>query len=757
MLDAVKIASRQKVTAEDFNNLGLYPRASFDALTEHAIGAAAKYSGGGVSILSTTKVLVDTPVFLIRDGRWYVNRTDDGVEMDLLGSLPASGFKRVVALSLTGSEVSDQVAERDFLTNPVTRATEAQPTATRSNRYAQVNAIAGAAAVDPAPPAVPAEHTVIAHVLLTPTGIESVSQVLANRLPQLIEVNGRLVLLEEWQARTAPVIDGLKSDVAKLMAEGRGKADRGVISYLLEQTARLNEAEGIAPDAAFSVTDFFLTEDDSDTAHLAYQAKVEEGLRFSDENAATFSPVLANPADTRLVIHPGGLLLPAYAEVPVISNLGKDSEVALSNAGSQTTDYTQRTVARTRIRWGQSFLVSINSIWWRTGRYDPATHIFRRGGETWEVSAPDAFMLRLGFVRAERFWKDDYEEVYWDAVTTDASYVGTVNAQTFLAPRAGWMTKVRLGFSRLDSAGDVRIILSRCTANAAPDPKNTLATVLVPRASLKLYPEITDIALPPTYVEAGERVAVHLVTGGNHWLAMTEGNKYGQGSFFASTDGAWFQGDITRDACMQVLMASFTAPRLEIALDPWNLSGGIEAVDMNLDMVARDPAGIIFEVRHSGTWYQIGEVGAGNHPLYGLPAQVQARMVLVGTTDVMPGIWLGPSKVTLTRPRTTGTHISKARATPVDVNEVHVVALLEHFDDVVHDCGAQLLTGAGYATPVSPTATVDKVLPGGTTRRTFTFSGLTPDDTYKRKITLSTASALSVFHVAEATDIAFPS
>lgn len=756
MLDAVKIAATQKVTVDDLNNFGLFPRASLDALTAGVVGTTPKYSGASVSISATTKVLVQTPAYLIRDGRWYVNRVEGGVEVDLLGSLPAAGFKRIASLTLTGSEISDAVEERDFLTNPVTRATEARPTATRSNRYAQVNVVAGAAAVDPAEPAVPAEHTVFAHVVLTPTGIESVTQVTANRLPQLIDVDGRLVVVEDWKALTAPVIEGLKSDVAKLMAQGKGKADRSILTYLLEQTARLNEEAGIAPDAAFSATDFLLTKDGSDTTNIAYLAKVEEGMRFSDENADTFSPALSNPADTRFVVHANGLLLPAYTEVAVISNIGKDSELALSNAGSQTTDYVQRTVARTRKRWGKSFIVSKANIWWWTGRYDPVSGTFSRAGETWTVSDPGPVLSLLGFTRLTEYWEDTYEEVYWDAITTEASYVGTVNAQTFLIPRAGWLTSLKLGFSRLDTAGDVRFIITRCSANGAPDPENALATVLVSQADLKLYPELTTVALPPLYLEAGERIAVHMVTGGNHWLAMTASNKYAQGTFFASTDGAWFQGDISRDACMALNMAQFAGPRLEVAFDPWNLSGGIENIDMILDQVARDPASITFEVRHSGTWYPIDAVGEGNHPLFGLPAQLSARMILNGTTDVMPGIYLNTSKVTVARPRTNAVHISAVRTTPVDVDEVHVVAVLEGFDETLHDCGCTLLTGEGYATEEVAASSSDQMLSDGSIKRTWVFSGLTPDDTFKRKITMGTTSALAVFLVSEVTDIAFP-
>ena len=172
-------------------------------------------------------------------------------------------------------------------------------------------------------------------------------------------------------------------------------------------------------------------------------------------------------------------------------------------------------------------------------------------------------------------------------------------------------------------------------------------------------------------LEAGTRYAFVLITAGYHWLALVENNKYAQGSFFTSTDGAWFQGDISRDACFEVVACAFEAPRLVIDLDNWNLDGGLTDIDLLLQQIAPDPAvtDITFEVRVDGVWVPMEEVASGNHPLYGQPASVDARMVLQGTTELMPGIHVGTSYVTLSRARTAFTHISAERATGVDVDE----------------------------------------------------------------------------------------
>ena len=67
--------------------------------------------------------------------------------------------------------------------------------------------------------------------------------------------------------------------------------------------------------------------------------------------------------------------------------------------------------------------------------------------------------------RLRRIWEDTYEEPYWDAVPVAASYTGNVNSNTFQMPRSAWVNKVRLGFSRSDSGGDVRLLLCEAFAN----------------------------------------------------------------------------------------------------------------------------------------------------------------------------------------------------------------------------------------------------------------------------------------------------
>lgn len=761
MSKIARIQDNQVVTLGDFQNLAKLPRAGLDALIATAIETGAAYAGATVSKTATTTVTVAAPAYLFKNGALYTGGDDD-TAIDLLAVLPTAGNQRIVAILLQAQEADTDTQARDFEVDgsvypPVM---DPQPTETITWRKANITYQVGDAAPSPVRPVIDAANTVIAWVTLSSVEVTLVEQSTTNRLNTLRTVDGRLITIEAWRTQTQPIVDGLRADVAKLVGSSKGKTDRTFMGYMLEQMARINEQVGIDPGASFSKTDYYLDDTDSDTDHLSYVAKVEEGLRFADDNFDRSVLALETPGDTRFTVHPNGILLPKSSDQTVLSVIGKDSEIAVSNAGSQTVDYVQKTISRTVIRYGNSRQVCTNSQWWASGRYDSITGVFVRDGETFNVEYVDhragTPLTNHRYVRVTQYWEDVIEEPYWEAITIDASYTGNVSANTFQMPRSAWLTKVRLGFSRVDAGGDVRLLVCEARTDGSPDYEKVLAVVTVAAADLKVYPTLTEFNVGPVMLEGGKRYAWAIITAGNHWLAMVEGNKYAQGTFFTSTDGVWSQGNISQDACFEIIGALFEAPRLVINLNDWNLSGGITDIDLDLEQIVPDGASVTYEIQIGGDWTPIAAVQSGNHPLYGLPAAVNARMTLLGTTELMPGVKIGTSYRNLSRPRTDSVHISEVRTAPANVDEVHVVAVLEHYVEADHDCVVSLLVGGGYATEVAASSSSDHVLPDGTVRRTWVFAGLAPTTTWKRKTAIDTSTALSVFHVAEQTDIGFP-
>lgn len=757
-----RFTANQNATLSDFENLAEFPRDAMDTLISAAVSGAldACYSGATVAKTATTQVTVETPVILFKDGKLYTG-SDSPTVLNLLAHMPTSGNRRIVAVLLQAQTANDGTEPRDFVVNGSVYPPQVdpQPTATVEWRKVNVAIQLGDQAPSPVKPVVDSANTVIAWVTLSSTEIVLVEQSTDNRITTMRSLDSRVQVLEGWMDETQPVVEGLKTDVSKLVASNADKLSRQMQIYLLEQLARVAEMTGMPEGKSYSKSDYFLDETDSDLEHLQSVTKVEEGIRFADDNSAQITLGLLTPSDTSIQVSTGGMVLPRYTENNLISITEKSTEHALANGGSQTISYTLKTISKTRIRYGDPFLVCTNAAWWGTGRYDQTKGIFyKNDGTNYNVEfaqdngGPAHYIMRL-----RQIFYDTYEEPYWAATIVQASYTGQVAGNTFMMPRSGWVPGFNIYFSRVDAGGgDVRLGLCEVFENGAPNYGSCLAVTTVAAADLKIHPIATKFAIEPVFLEGGKRYGWFVITSGNHWLAMAENNKYAQGSFFVSTDGLWSQGSISLDACFEVLVAEFSAPRVTVNLTAWNLSGGICGIDLLTKQVVPDGCEISYEVQVGSVWHTIEAVASGVSPLFNLPANINARMVLLGTTELMPGINLGQSNVTVSRPRTTGVHITKERTAPGPVTEVIEILVLEHYDEVNHDLTCSILTGSGYGTETAPTAVTDEVQADGSIRRVFTWTLGAPITSWKRKTTYGTSSALAVFLVSSATSASYP-
>lgn len=759
-----RITANQNVTVTDYENLSEFPRDALDTLIQSVVSGQldACYSGATVAKTGTAQVTVETPVILYKDGKLFTGQ-DTATVLNLLAHIPTSGNRRIVAILLQAQTANDGTEPRDFIVNGSVwpPQVDPQPTATIEWRKASVTIQLGDQAPSPSKPVVDSANTVVAWVTLSSTEIVSVEQNTDNRITTLRSLASRVEVLESWMDETQPVVEGLKTDVAKLVASNSEKLSRDMQVYLLEQLARIFEQVGMPEGKSYSKTDHFLDTTDSDLENVQSLTKVEEGIRFADDNSADFTLGLLTPSDTGVQTSQGGIVLPRYRENNLISILEKSAEHALANGGSQTISYTLKTTSRTRIRYGDPFLVCTNSVWWQNGWYDGVKGIFyTKDGEKYNVEFAEQHPSgnpNQSYKRLRKIFVDTYEEPYWAATIVQASYTGQVAGNTFMMPRSGWVTGFNLFFSRVDAGGgDVRLALCEIFENGAPNYSACYAATTVAAADLKVHPVATKFAIEPVFLEGGKRYGWFVITSGNHWLAMAENNKYAQGSFFVSTDGLWSQGSISLDACFELLVAEFVAPRVTVNLQPWNLSGGICGIDLMTEQIVPDGCSISYEVQIGSVWHTLEQIASGASPLFNLPANINARMVMLGTTELMPGITLTNSKATVSRPRTNGVHITKPRVAPGPVTEIIEILVLEHYDEVNHDLSCVIQTGGTFATETPPTAVSDEVQPDGSIRRVFTWTLGTPVTTWKRKTIYSTNSALDIFLVSSATSVSYP-
>lgn len=755
MLKTQTFRTRQEQQASDHNNLQAYARETFDHLVADTIATQKRFAGFEVTSASATEINI-APGRLFTAGEMY--SSDDIVPKSLFDMLPAAAKKMVTVIIWSGVAEA-QVEPRQFLIDVDARTTEPRSQSMRSDRISNVGLIAGIESADPQRAPIGSQYLAVCDIILSPTGIVEggISMIAGNRIPRLTDVDGRVGLLEKFRDVTEPRITTIGSDISALANRLRGSASTRAIIEMASDIARLKDVVGLPDDYASYAADFYLTTAETDVENLDLLAKVEEGIRFAPENADDQTIQVFNSLDPAQVVK-NGILLPAHSSAARITVDAYAGEMNLSQFQSQAQTLVQKTMSRQRVRYGQEFSVCTNNrAYWAQGQVDPVSNTFTLNGETFVIANPELLRGAHSWIRLQQFWIDTYEEPYWDVLTTSTVVNGQTVAQTFLNSQDGWCTGVRIGFTRLAGSGAVRLALCE-TYRGAPALDKVVAQVEVPRADLKLFPQdgMTLFPLPPTFLTAGSRYAVVLITSAAHYAATASGGEYAQGTLFFSTDGAWFEGDFTKDLVFSVEFARFERVRSVVELQPLTLTGGISSMDIMAGMVVPNSCQCFFEVMKSGSgWETVDSLTPAK--LIGLPPLLQFRVVMIGTTDVAPGIRIAGSRVRLSRPRTTFKHISTPRTLPAPTEQVKLTVRLENWDGAKHTHAARLLCVApGYATIETPDVTETALTEDPKAIiRTYTFNTAAPVSAYKIEQTGTTTTALDTFLVSTRVDIAF--
>jgi len=356
----------------------------------------------------------------------------------------------------------------------------------------------------------------------------------------------------------------------------------------------------------------------------------------------------------------------------------------------------------------------------------------------------------------------DRQEPYWDRVTTTTTLNGQQVAQTFLNSQDGWLSQVGLYFSRKAASGDVTVLVCE-TAFGMPDLQRVISRTTVPVASILTgsvsggagLPSLVETKVPitPTYLVAGRRYALVLVTTGDHYVAMTNtDNGVVQGTFFVSTDGAFFAGNLIDDLKMRLYFAQFERSRLSVELAPLQLAGGILDLDILNEGITPPACRTDFEVQVNGAWVPLDAAPNGPN-LSGLPAILPLRATLTGTTDLMPGFSLPGSQVIVSRPKTAFTWVSEDKTLGSATTSIKIITDLQSYDETKHDCSVSLRTGSTLATTETADVVEDETLANGTLRRTSVFN-IASASKYQVRIVGSTTTAADLFLVSELIEFA---
>lgn len=740
---------RQELQASDLDNTQAWGDAALAHVIQDAVSSERHYTGMTVSSHSATELNVD-PGRLYDGSDGSVYAIENAQIKSVFSMLPLQDEKWL-AISVVGQENDTNLEPRDFLVDLQTREVEPQTVAMQRARIAEVHIAQGLESPTPEKPEPPTGYTLIAQVRLNSSGIQEVVLAENRRLPNLQRVAARVDTVEGWIDTAEPRIANIQSDIAGL-ADGLNR--RATIEQAIQlgmDMAKVKERLEIPDNYVFYGADHYLDDRETDTAPGDYNAHLEEGVRFAQGATATTALDIDNPLDGAATLSPEGFLLPRYDEQPRLRLENRAGELTINQYQYQTVETVQRTMARQHIRYGATRTVCTNSSFWRSGEYDIATGIFSKNGETFEVQDDRGRRDGPGglthWVRITEFWIDEYEEPYWDQVTTTHTVQGSVLAQTFLSAQTGWHTSAELFFTSVAGDGAVTVMLTR-VKNGHPDTSKVLARATLTAGGLTGGWQKIPWSRP-VFIEAGKRYALVIASGGAHRVGFGEGTEYTQGLLMYAQDGDYFNEAEERDLMLRLNFAKFRSPRAAIQLKSLELAGGIHDIDMLYEGFRPQGTELAFQYRIGGEWYPIE---AGTAEQLGVsPALLPLRVVFTGTTDLMPGLLLAESQVKLAQHGTAFRHYSTERSLATASDTIIVRTLVEDYDEAAHTLDVALIVGGS---PVAADNQVTEVVDGRSYWLESTFNLASATNAYTIRLDGSTTDPFKGFHVAERYDLA---
>jgi hypothetical protein len=768
----------QEQQAQDHNDLQDYARRSLDHLVLDAVTAERRYAGFNVTKTGQTEIQIEP-------GRMYdvlgVVHARNTTTTQSMVSYLASALRRYVLLTAVGQEVETDVEERDFIIDANTGATEPRAISTTSARTAVLTFTAGTESGDPVVPATPVGQVAIAQILVDPTQVVSVTMIEANEVTSTDNLDLRTNAIEAFDAIIGPKVAALAADLADLRNKIALLGNSRLLIAVAQDVARVKATLRYNVSGAVDYqTDWYLDEyySDKDDSHsLGYDCLVEEGLRFGYANMDEFEISLLSANDPNAAFA-NGVLLPKYTEILRLATTQKmtpDSTLGMAQYGYQTLAMRQGQMSRSRLRYGSSFDVCSNGMRWNENDfwgssaylqntyfnpvsqlYDDATGVTSTRLTTLgaQIYGPASYGQIEGMAyehsRYDYYWFDSWTEPFLYSVTIDSSINGAFIAQTFLVPNDVWATSVRVYISAKGANEDITLAITELNAGV-PDTERVMVKVAYPQANIVVG--WNSIPIPATFLRKGKKYAVCLISNANHQVGMVSGQTYLDGTFFYSTDGIYYQGDLTKDLMMQVWGAYFNNSQVTIEFAPINLDGGFRNIDILAAMWVPNSAHIYWEVRPNGTGEWQPLVADNADVLAVAPPLAQFRARFDGSRDMHGAITLTGSRVRVWRPKLTFTHISEGLTLASGCTTVKVTTVLEHFDETPHDHTCILKTGATYATTENPDTTVTKLLDAGAKRyeREYTFNVAPAITQFLAVQTGTTNSAQNTFHVAERT------
>ncbi len=750
MFQTINFHPLQELPSAELDAMQEYVQDGLTTIIKELLIRSTYYKGLAVTKTGPTEISVAL-------GRYYRNgiaySTASAQTVNLTSYLPAGSNKKIVAVVASGAEVDSDSAPRQFVTDVDTGATRTRTVSTRRARRVVIAIVEGADSLNPLPPTVGVEYAVLSLVTLSSTGIVGNPETVTDhRAPNLEDAITELTLINARLARAFSAIETLRNDIAGLARQLKLKADQKDLVAALARIADLEadsrrlevamrdvrEAASVPDSQSFFGADLFDSDDESDTAHGSYSARVEDGmLQLPDPSVSSAQIALLNPLDPKVKISGGNLVLPDYTEETRVSIAVKEQEIAI--AGYPVVSHTVVTKQHGwlfkwfKTKWGGLVEKTMQHTAGHVELIDPAT------GTVVAINLYKYKWQKKGdFGPGLWLYIEDFQP-YWLEKTTSAVLSGSTVAQTFQNSQSGWLTGISLLFKEVAATGDVRATIVECLEDGTPNPSEALGSVLVANADLAVG--FTKFELEPIHLSRGQRYALMVKTGGAHKLWGSNTNDLVNGTMFYSLDGDYWDGALNRDMSFQLHFAKFKQTRVEVNLVSASRSGGMSELDFTLTGVF--PASVDFDIQAqiSGVWRNIDN---NNLSVFAAePSLVPLRAVWSNTQHDAVGFVLGKSRILISKPDNTGVHISTARTLPSGEETSRVVVTIKlgkNYDAGHHTLAVKLLYGASYASTKTATSTKITSSPaGGSLQAVFDFG--TAIDAYKIRTEFETDSA----------------
>lgn len=756
--------SGQEITVEDFIRMGQWPQEGDDAIVRDFLLKGRGFTGFVATANGQTAVSIAAGR-LYDAGAQY--SADAAQNFSISSYIPlVAGQQKIVSLIVQGQEVDGFVEprnnEREIPTTGggTTRQIVADTQARAKVRTAVLAAVVSPSSPAPVAPATPVGAVAIADILIGTGGIISITRRTENEAPDLYEVARGYAQQQEQIGLILQEIGGLRNDLAGLASQLRKGVSLETIAAVVSDVAGIKDRLQIPDTGSPYGADNFLETTESDVTHPDYYAIVNEGVRFPYANQNKTPLALQNPNDPNFAHAAQGLICPKYTAVDGILVDKMTSSAPLGGTTYQTMQLTQLTMSRQVLRYGDYFTVCTNSGFWQSGRYDPSTQIFEVDGTTYQVASIEGWWAGHQSVRLRRFWTDTVREPYDVYAPVSQTIQGVIKAQTFLQSQARWVPAVKLGITSWAPGASITATLVECFGNGTPNPKRALASATVAAANFKTFPEFTRFPFTkPVFLQKGLAYAVLFATTGDVTVAQaTGGSSFLNGTQFETTDGVFFQGDLTKDMCFGIEYCRFDVTRLPVLLTGINLDGGIHNIRISAGMVEPENSNADWQLQVAGSWRTIEPTGDDGVTLFGqgTTPYYDFRVVLTGNEWSMPIIDMGASQVTVFRSASTFKHISTAyqMASGVTVSMITVKAVIENWDAARHYISALILHGANYAIQGSATAFVIKAVVNRPEAREliWTFTGIAPAiSSFKICIFGNTNNSRFTYHIENRT------